>query len=359
MCRCVVQLSESLPMHPDETPIQPAELRTFVSDLFQKTGMPSSDADSTAEVLVGTDLRGIFSHGTRLAPNYLRHILDGHMKAHPQPKVERETPAIAVVDADRGIGHLAARDGMQRAIEKARQVGVGMVNVRRSHHLGAASMYAMQALAHGMIGFTTTNTGGPSVAPFGGRGSALANHPLAWAFPTREGFPIVIDTAAGVAAWQRVETMRIYGQKLPPDWCLDKEGNPTDDPAEAFIMFPAGGTRGYGLAVAAGLLAGALSGGQVPSRRERYNAATDSEHTFTAISIEHFVAREQFLDEVDEMIAACHRTPLRDGFERVCLPGELEWERELQWRKNGIPLHCDHLALLSDIADQLGVKVFW
>ena len=54
-------------MHPDETLIQPDELRTFVSDLFQKTGMPSSDADSIAEVLVGTDLRGIFSHGTRLA----------------------------------------------------------------------------------------------------------------------------------------------------------------------------------------------------------------------------------------------------------------------------------------------------
>jgi LDH2 family malate/lactate/ureidoglycolate dehydrogenase len=66
---------------------------------------------------------------------------------------------------------------------------------------------------------------------------------LAWAFPTREGFPIVIDTAAGVAAWQRIETMRIYGQKLPADWCLDKAGNPTDDPAKAFIMFPAGGTR--------------------------------------------------------------------------------------------------------------------
>jgi hypothetical protein len=162
--RFSVEHSESLPMHSDETLIQADELRTFVSALFQKTGMPSFDADSIAEVLVGTDLLGIFSHGTRLAPNYLKHILDGHMKAHPQPKVERETAAMAVVDADRGIGHLAARDGMRRAIEKASHVGVGMVNVRRSHHLGAASMYAMQALAHGMIGFTTTNTGGPSGA---------------------------------------------------------------------------------------------------------------------------------------------------------------------------------------------------
>ncbi len=346
-------------MHPDETPIPFVELRAFVSNLFQQTGVSAPQADSTAEILVGTDLRGIFSHGTRLAPKYLRHILNGHMNADPKPKVERETPAMAMVDADRGIGHLAAQDGMRRAIEKAGEVGIGMVNVRRSHHLGAASMYAMQALAHGMIGFTTTNTGGPSVAPFGGADSALGNHPLAWAFPSREGFPIVIDTAVGVAAWQRVETMRIYGQELPADWCLDKAGAPTRDPAEAFIMFPAGGTRGYGLGVMAGLLAGALSGGQVPSRRKRDDAAADSEHTFTAISIEHFVASEQFLDEVDEMIAACHRTPPQEGFERVCLPGELEWEREQQWRDSGIPLHHDHLALLAKIAEQLGVKAIW
>ena len=93
--------------------------------------------------------------------------------------------AVGWIDADRGIGHLAAREGMTRAIEKAKQVGVAMVNVQRSHHLGAASIYAMMALEHHMIGFVTTNTGGPSVAPYGGRSGALANHPLAWAIPSR------------------------------------------------------------------------------------------------------------------------------------------------------------------------------
>ena len=339
--------------------IRPEELRTFVSQLFERAGLPPSDAQTAAELLVATDLRGIFSHGTRLAPNYLRHILDGHMKANPQPKTERETPAMALVDADRGLGHLAARDAMQRAIGKAGQVGLGMVNVRRSHHLGAASLYAMQALPHGMIGFATTNTGGPSVAPFGGCGAALANHPLAWAFPSRERFPIVIDTAAGVAAWQRIETMRIYGQKLPDNWCLDKEGQPTNNPEEAFIMFPAGGTRGSGLAIAAGLLSGALSGGQVPSRRPRYDASFDSEHTFTAISVEHFVPLDQFFDEVDEMTRACQDTPPQSGFDRVCLPGELEWQRERDWSEQGIPIHRDHLDLLADIARQLEVQAFW
>jgi LDH2 family malate/lactate/ureidoglycolate dehydrogenase len=306
-------------MHADEVLVQPRALEEFVSRLFQRTGVTQPDSDTVANVLVRTDLRGIFSHGTRLAPNYLQHILDGHMKAAPQERVERETTAMALIDADRGLGHLAAIGGMRRAIAKAKEVGVGMVNVRRSHHFGAASIYAMMALDHHMIGFATTNTGGPSVAPYGGRHGALANHPLAWAIPTRGPFPIVVDMAVGIAAWQRVETMRIYGQPLPPGWCLDKDGNETQDPAKAWIMFPAGATRGYGLGLVAGLLTGALSGGQFASRRHRYDPSNDSEHSFTVISIEHFLPRDQFMNEVDEAIAACHRTPPLEGFDRVRL----------------------------------------
>jgi LDH2 family malate/lactate/ureidoglycolate dehydrogenase len=248
---------------------------------------------------------------------------------------------------------------MKRAIDKAAQVGVGVVNVRRSHHFGAASIYAMMALEKGMIGFATTNTGGASVAPFGGRGGALANHPLAWAFPAPGPFPIVVDMAVGVSAWQRVETMRIYGQKLPSGWCLDKDGHETDDPAKAWIMLPAGGTRGYGLGLVAGMLAGALSGGQFPSRRQRYDASNDSEHMLMAISVDHFVPRQQFLDEVAEAVSACQRTPPLEGFDRVRLPGELEWEKEQKWLASGIPLHREHLARLATVAEKLGVKTFW
>jgi ureidoglycolate dehydrogenase (NAD+) len=345
--------------HPDELTVSATELEAFTAALFEKVGVPRADARTVAGVLTATDLRGVFSHGTRMAPQYLQHLLDGHMKAQPQPRVERETAAMALIDADRGVGHLAAHDAMTRAIDKARRVGVGMVNVRHSHHLGAASIYAMMGLEDGVIGFVTTNTGGASVAPYGGRGGALANHPVAWAFPTRRPFPLVIDMAVGVSAWQRVETMRIYGQKLPPDWCLDKQGQPTEDPANAWLMLPAGGTRGYGLALVAGMLTGALSGGQVASRRPRYDPTCDSEHSFLAIAIDHFVPRDQFLDEVDEAIAACQRTPPMPGFDRVCVPGEIEWEKEQKWRAGGIPLHREHLARLARMAERLGVATCW
>lgn len=59
------------------------------------------------------------------------------------------------------------------------------------------------------------------------------------------------------------------------------------------------------------------------------------------------------------MIAACHRTPPLDGFDRVYLPGELESQRDGQWRDHGIPLHREHLDKLAEIARRLEVKTFW
>ena len=40
---------------------------------------------------------------------------------------------------------------MQLAIKKAKELGIGMVSVRRSNHFGIAGHYSMQALEQGLI----------------------------------------------------------------------------------------------------------------------------------------------------------------------------------------------------------------
>jgi LDH2 family malate/lactate/ureidoglycolate dehydrogenase len=47
------------------------------------------------------------------------------------------------------------------------------------------------------------------------------------------------------------------------------------------------------------------------------------------------------------------------GFDRVTLPGELEYERAECWRKDGIPLHRNHVKELSDVATAMKVAVPW
>jgi ureidoglycolate dehydrogenase (NAD+) len=49
------------------------------------------------------------------------------------------------------------------------------------------------------------------------------------------------------------------------------------------------------------------------------------------------------------------RVPPAPGFDRVYLPGEIEWLRSERWRETGIPIHRDQVADLERAAADVGV----
>ena len=72
-----------------------------------------------AELLVATDLRGVFSHGTHAATGYVRLMLEERVNAKPNIGVVRETATTRVLDGDGGMGHLPCREGTDWAINRA------------------------------------------------------------------------------------------------------------------------------------------------------------------------------------------------------------------------------------------------
>ena len=337
-----------------EIRVAPERLRELAARLYERAGGSPEDAAALAEVLVETDLRGVHSHGTRALPRYLKCIAEGQINPRPQIAIVRERAASALLDGDNGLGHFAALRAVEMAVARAREGGIGAVAVRNTNHLGAASMYALRIARETMIGYATTNTGGASVSAFGGREPAVANNPLSYAIPSADGIPIVLDMACGVSSWGKVATYRMYGRPLTPGWCLDAEGNETLDPKTARVMLPAAGPRGYGLAFVVSALTGGLAGGLLPIHKRQGMAADASEHFIQAIDISAFTEPNAFLREVASTAADIRRTKPAAGFDRVTLPGELEWENARRWAAEGIPLHRDHVASLREAAASLG-----
>jgi LDH2 family malate/lactate/ureidoglycolate dehydrogenase len=264
-----------------------------------------------------------------------------------------------VLNAGKGLGHVAATKAMQLAIQKARSVGTGTVAIRRGQHYGAASVYALMAVEAGMIGFSTTSTGAASVAAYGSLKPATANNAVAWGVPTRSGAPFVLDMACGVSSWGKVESLRMYGRKLPAAWALGVDGNPTDDPAAAKTLLPFAGARGYGMAFLSSVLAGCLVGGRMPLHKSKNFTVDGSEHFFYAIDIAQFVDLDTFYNELESTMSDIRALPPAEGFDAVRLPGELEWERSLRWRRAGIPLHRDHVKKLEELAAGMKLSVPW
>ncbi|OGG50451.1 MAG: hypothetical protein A3F84_24440 [Candidatus Handelsmanbacteria bacterium RIFCSPLOWO2_12_FULL_64_10] len=345
---------------PDEQLVRVEQLQEIASQLYQKVGVSKEDADLAAGLEAETDLRGVPSHGTRPLPGYVRRIQEG--KTNPRPKIQvvREGPSFALIDGDRGLGHLAGTRAMQTAISKARQTGIAAVAVRNSTHFGAAAKYAMQALEHGMVGFSVSSSS-PGLAPYGGASRVIGNHPFAYAVPAKEERPLVLDMACGVSAWGRVGTMRMYGKTLADNWVLDKEGRPTNDPAQAHVLLPFGGAKGYGLTLVMDALSSLLPFGVSTCHRgtPEFAGQTWSSHFFYAIHIESFIPLDEFGTEMDRTIRTVRESKRAEGVGRIYLPGEIEWLKKEAWSRTGIPIHRDHLNSLAKLADELGVKVPW
>ena len=349
-----------VPQDPEQEVVVPAEpLKKLIVQIFVKKGMFEVEAEIAAQRLIEADLRGIHSHGSRAVKRYIAAMDSGDIVPRATLRTVKETPAMAVLHAGKGLGHVASSRAMEVAIRKAREVGTGTVTVGNSQHFGAASVYALMAVNEGMIGYCTTSTGPATVAAYGSRQPATANNAFAWGVPTRTGPPFVLDMACAVSSWGKVESLKMYGGTLPAGWALDEHGDATIDPNAAKTLLPASGARGYGLAFLSSVLAGPLVAGKMPLHKTRAPAVEGSEHFFFAIDPSQFVDLDQFYEILEVTIADIRALEPADGFDQVCLPGELEWERSARWKRDGIPLHSDHVETLQELATSMKIDVPW
>jgi LDH2 family malate/lactate/ureidoglycolate dehydrogenase len=339
---------------PDEMyrKVDAQRLEDLVAELFKKAGLGDEDAAFMGRCLVDADLRGVHSHGTRWAPVYVRGLKAGHINAQAKAKVVQDRGATAIMDADRGVGHIAVHKAMDLAIQKAKEFGTATVSIRRNGHCGAMAFYAQQAADAGCIGFAAT-TGGTMIAPWGGLDRRVGLNPISWAAPTGRGFSYNLDMAPSLVAGSKVQMAQARGEKIPLDWAFDAEGNPTDDPEVAFkegTLAPIGGPKGVGLGMAADILCAVLSGGRYgPDQNERGGG-----QIVQAIDIEHFQPLGEFADRMDRMIDYLKESRVKPGSPGVFIPGELEFQRKQAYRSSGIPLDQPTRDGLRSAAEEAG-----
>ncbi|MGA2794342.1 MAG: Ldh family oxidoreductase [Roseiarcus sp.] len=340
------------------------ELRGAVAALFEAVGVSPTHADEIAEVVVFADMRGVESHGVQFTPRYVRGIMGGHLNATPDVRIVHRHGSVAVIDADNGLGFLSTRRAMREAIGIASEFGSASVAVRNSNHFGPAAFYAMMALEAGMIGHVTTD-GPPHTVVWGSKKPMLSNDPVAWAFPTSNGPPIVLDTAfTGVKEKIRLASQR--GGTIPADWAVGPDGNPTTDPKIALegYLLPIGQHKGSGLIVANELLCGALAGALFSYEVSPalvmgadYHDSWKCGHFVQALDPSAFGDRTAFLRRTGELAAALRGAPKADGVSRIWLPGEMEAELSAERLKNGLPLAVTTLEALDDVARKAGAPL--
>ncbi len=340
--------------------LRPEVLRQALADFWAHLGVPSRDSEVVADSLVEADLRGIDTHGLALVPMYYRRIAEGLINPASLPVVVSQTETTAVMDAQNGLGQVAAARAMEQAIAKADACGLGAVAVRNSNHFGAAAFFAMKALEHDMIGIAVANTA-PLMPPPGGAGSRIGNNPLAVALPAGTRPPIVLDMACSVAAIGKVLSASRRRESIPDGWGVDSDGRPTTDPGtvlEGGTILPVGGPKGFGLALTVEALSALLSGGAFADGVSSMRSLTKPNrcsHFFLVLKLEAFLPPAAFRTALDQLVAYLKDSRLAPGFDEVSMPGEGELRNRQERLRDGIPVSRAALEELFGLAADIGL----
>jgi len=164
--------------------------------------------------------------------------------------------------------------------------------------------------------------------------------------------------ATSTVAFGKVFRAYQTGQKIPLDWTLDKQGQPTDDADVAYhaaLLQGVGRHKGYCLSVVVDVLSAVLTGALFA--KDLPPQGTGTGHFFMAINPEIFMPLDQFKKRLEQMIAQVKESSLAQGVDRVYLPGEIEHISMEQRLKEGIPLPPYIYEQLSKVSQGLGVQL--
>lgn len=179
------------------------DLRVLVADIFRAVPIPEHDAGLVADLLIDTELRGVVSHGVSQVERYVRSYQEGRMNPNPEISILREGPATASLSGDGGLGMMAAARAMDMAIDKAGNLGIGVVTTTYHAHVGSSGKYVRMALERHLIGISLS---GRNAAPQYGlegtiHGSIQGSPPLAFGFPGGAGQPQFLLDMASHTPW--------------------------------------------------------------------------------------------------------------------------------------------------------------
>lgn len=337
-------------------------LQDVAITLLEGAGAPSDIASQVGELLVWSERIGHSSHGLLRIVPYVERIRAGRLEPGARPTVVRETDTMSLVDGNLGFGQVAGMFAAEQGITKARSSGVAVIGAYHINHIGRLGDFTEKCARSGLVSFLFVG-GAPTgvagnVAPYGGREPIWGTNPLAIAVPAPDGI-FSLDFATSVIAGGKAAAARARHVELEEEFLIDVDGKPSRDPwalERGGAIQPFGGHKGYGLAFAVELLAGAMVGAMAPELKP---AQMHNGLLLIVIDPDGLGSAAAFEESVAAVMERVKASPPAEGFGEVLVPGEPERRRLAETDESGVHVPPSLIEELSALGSELGVDLEW
>ena len=315
------------------------DMKEKMQKILVKNGFDEKRAEESAKNFADSSLDGVYSHGYQRFPRVIEYIRKGYINVNALPEKITGYGAAERWDGHLGMGNLNAEMAMDRAIELARQHGIGMVTMSNTNHWMRGGAYGWQAAEAGCIGICWSNTC-PNMPAWGAKDNHIGNNPIIFSVPRSNGEHLMVDCALSQFSYGKLETTRLAGKELPVVGGYDEEGNLTKDPGaieRTRRMIPIGYWKGSGLSIMLDLIATVLTNANSVSKIGTFGDEIGLTQIMIAIDPSKF-QDASVTDEIINAIVADVKSsePVSEDGEVRC-PGEGVCRVRKDNLENGIP----------------------
>ncbi|MCB1367795.1 MAG: Ldh family oxidoreductase [Rhodobacteraceae bacterium] len=237
------------------------EAHNLAETCLLRHGCDAENARAITDRMIEAERDRCHSHGLFRLQWYVSGITSGRVNGQARPSVERLAPGVVRVDGDGGYAPLGQKIAHAPLAEAAHTNGIAALGLVNMFHI-AAIWPEVEALANDGLCALAMTAAYPYVAPAGGIRPLFGTNPIGFAWPRRDGPPMVFDQASSAMARGEIQIAARDGHSVPLTAGIGPDGQPTTDPnvvlAGAQLGF--GGYKGAALAMMVELLAGPLIG---------------------------------------------------------------------------------------------------
>ena len=320
--------------------IKREDILIWISDIFNKKGLPHKDVEVISKALVQTSLWGIDSHGIARVPHYIERFETKSIKTNPDVSFLETGNATGQIDGDDGHGIVVMEKATKQAIAMAQSNGAAVIGVKKSSHCGAIGLYTRQITKAGLIGIAFTHSDS-LVIPYGGKKAFFGTNPISIAFPTLNmEEPICLDMATSIVPWNFIMNARRDKKTIEKGLGVDIYGNEITNADNIVAVKPMADYKGFALAFLIDMLCGPLNGMNYgPNITAMYNDLDKKRglgSLVIAIDPERFGGKENLKFVATEMI-----NHLKKQNNNILFPGEPEYIKNTERLIKGIPISAE------------------
>lgn len=300
-------------------------VKETVKKALLNAGLSEEQAETCATIHAQSSADGVESHGLNRVPRFVEYIGKGWINLKGKPELVGAKGAVENYDGQLGIGITNALFCADRAVELAKEHGIGCVALRNTTHWMRGGTYAWRMAEAGFAGMSWINS--ESCMPlWGSDEKSVGNNPFCMAVPRDDG-PIVLDMAMSQYAYGKLGVYRLAGKQLPYPGGFDKDGNLTSDPGaieETMRILPTGYWKGSGMAIVLDLAAAIMANGNtgIDQAADKLGSCGGCCQIFIAYDPYMFASKEEVQEKVNRRVDAAHKAhPVHEGGKVTC-PGE-------------------------------------